>query len=109
MMEARTDRTRPNVVARIGSQPIVLAAAIDQRIFVHPADPGGVGPERRAQLGRDVQAWVQERAASYKVPRTLCVLAATDLPLTPTGKVSKRLLKEQMQLGDIDRVGARGP
>jgi HIP---CoA ligase len=56
-----------------------------------------VAPGQRKQLVRDVQAWVRDRAASYNVPRTVCILAAGDLPLTPTGKVSKRLLKEQIQ------------
>jgi fatty-acyl-CoA synthase len=56
-------------------------------------------PAEREHVARQVQAWVGERAASYKVPRTVCVLAAGDLPLTPTGKVSKRLLKEKMQAG----------
>jgi fatty-acyl-CoA synthase len=56
-----------------------------------------VGPNERDELGRDVRAWVRERAASYKVPRTVRILDAGDLPLTATGKVSKRLLAEQMQ------------
>jgi acyl-CoA synthetase (AMP-forming)/AMP-acid ligase II len=75
-----------------------------------------VGPDRREQLGRDVQAWVRERAASYKVPRTLHILAAADLPLTPTGKVSKRLLMEQIAnraavqgLSPLKRSARRGP
>jgi fatty-acyl-CoA synthase len=38
---------------------------------------------------------VRERAAAYKVPATLRIVTAAELPLTPTGKVSKRLLKEQ--------------
>lgn len=54
-------------------------------------------PEQREQVGRDVQTWAREHAASYKVPRIIRVLAADELPLTPTGKVSKRLLKEQMR------------
>jgi fatty-acyl-CoA synthase len=56
-----------------------------------------VAPGARERLGRDVQAWVRERVASYKVPRTVRILRAGELPLTPTGKISKRLLKEQIQ------------
>jgi fatty-acyl-CoA synthase len=52
------------------------------------------GPER-ARLADDVRDWVRERAAAYKVPATLRIVTAAELPLTPTGKVSKRLLKEQ--------------
>jgi len=56
-----------------------------------------VPPKERRRLGRDVQTWIRQRAASYKVPTTIRIVAAGELPLTPTGKVSKRLLKEQTQ------------
>ena len=49
----------------------------------------------RDQLAADVRSWVRERAATYKVPTALRVVTAAELPLTPTGKVSKRLLKDQ--------------
>jgi len=52
------------------------------------------GPER-ARLAVDVRNWCRERAAAYKVPATLRIVTAAELPLTPTGKVSKRLLKDQ--------------
>jgi fatty-acyl-CoA synthase len=48
-------------------------------------------------LASEVQAWVRERAASYKVPHAIRVLAADQLPMTATGKVSKKLLKEQTE------------
>ena len=47
------------------------------------------------QLAADVRNWAHERAAAYKVPTTLRVVTAAELPLTPTGKVNKRLLKDQ--------------
>jgi fatty-acyl-CoA synthase len=50
----------------------------------------------RDQLAADVRSWVRERAAAYKVPAALRVVTAAELPLTPTGKVSKRLLKDQI-------------
>jgi hypothetical protein len=37
------------------------------------------------------------RAAAYKIPTTAWVMTAAELPLTPTGKVSKRLLQEGAQ------------
>jgi fatty-acyl-CoA synthase len=46
-------------------------------------------------LARDVQEWMRRRAAAYKVPTTVRVVTAGQLPLTATGKVSKRLLQEQ--------------
>jgi HIP---CoA ligase len=54
-----------------------------------------VDADGRELLTRDVAAWLRHRAAAYKVPSHIRVMAAADLPLTPTGKVSKRLLKEQ--------------
>ena len=51
----------------------------------------------REALGRDVQEWMRQRAAAYKVPTTVRVAAAGQLPLTATGKVSKRLLQQQTQ------------
>ncbi|WP_344602735.1 class I adenylate-forming enzyme family protein [Sporichthya brevicatena] len=50
-------------------------------------------PER---LTQDVIAWARERVSSYKVPRHVWILTADQLPLTPTGKVSKRLLRDQV-------------
>ena len=116
MMKVKGVNISPLEVERL----LVQHAMVDQAFVFGLATADGdqsvgcalvssVGPDRREQLGRDVQAWVRERAASYNVPRTLCVLAAGDLPLTPTGKVSKRLLKEQMQLGDVRRVGTCSP
>jgi acyl-CoA synthetase (AMP-forming)/AMP-acid ligase II len=54
-----------------------------------------VPPHERCRLERDVQTWIRQRAASYKVPTTIRIIAPGELPLTATGKVSKRLLKEQ--------------
>ena len=54
-----------------------------------------VPADRRSALGRDVQIWIRERVASYKAPALVRVVAAGELPLTATGKVSKRTLKEQ--------------
>ncbi|MDL5155609.1 class I adenylate-forming enzyme family protein [Actinomycetospora termitidis] len=41
-------------------------------------------------------AWIRGRAASYKVPSRIVLLATGDVPLTSTGKVSKKLLREQL-------------
>jgi HIP---CoA ligase len=56
-----------------------------------------VAPEDRDELACKVKDWARERAAAYKVPETIRVITAGHLPLTPTGKVSKRLLREQTQ------------
>jgi HIP---CoA ligase len=47
----------------------------------------------REALIRDVRAWMAGRAAAYKTPTTVRVMTADELPLTDTGKVSKRLLQ----------------
>ena len=56
-----------------------------------------VPEDDRAELIADVQRWLKNRAAAYKVPTTIRVLAAAELPLTATGKVSKRLLQQDTQ------------
>ena len=47
-------------------------------------------------LAGRVQNWLRARIAGYKVPGTIKVITAAQLPLTATGKVSKRLMKEQL-------------
>jgi HIP---CoA ligase len=51
----------------------------------------------REALVHDVRAWMAGRAAAYKTPATIVVTTAAELPLTPTGKVSKRLLQAGVQ------------
>jgi acyl-CoA synthetase (AMP-forming)/AMP-acid ligase II len=51
---------------------------------------------REALIG-DVRAWMAGRAAAYKTPTTVRVMTADELPLTATGKVSKRLLQAGVQ------------
>ncbi|GAA0607784.1 AMP-binding protein [Sporichthya brevicatena] len=48
------------------------------------------------RLAKEVVDWARERISTYKVPRRTWVLTADQLPLTPTGKVSKRLLRDQV-------------
>jgi HIP---CoA ligase len=52
-----------------------------------------VPADAREGLIRDVRAWMAGRAAAYKTPTTIRVMTADELPLTDTGKVSKRLLQ----------------
>jgi acyl-CoA synthetase (AMP-forming)/AMP-acid ligase II len=52
-----------------------------------------VPADDREALIRDVRAWMAGRAAAYKTPTTVRVMTAGELPLTATGKVSKRLLQ----------------
>lgn len=45
-------------------------------------------------LAAEVTAWARERASNYKVPRIVRTMTASELPLTATGKVSRRLMSE---------------
>jgi fatty-acyl-CoA synthase len=47
----------------------------------------------------EVLDWMKDRAAAYKVPASVWVMTAAELPLTATGKVSKRMLQEQALAG----------
>jgi fatty-acyl-CoA synthase len=48
-----------------------------------------------SRLAKTIQDWMRLRAASYKVPQTIRIVSAARLPLTATGKVDKRRLREQ--------------
>ena len=52
-----------------------------------------VPADAREALVGDVRAWMAGRAAAYKTPTSVRVMTAGELPLTDTGKVSKRLLQ----------------
>jgi acyl-CoA synthetase (AMP-forming)/AMP-acid ligase II len=56
-----------------------------------------VPADAREALIRDVRDWMAGRAAAYKTPTTVRVMTAGELPLTATGKVSKRLLQAGAQ------------
>ncbi|HEX3965082.1 MAG TPA: class I adenylate-forming enzyme family protein [Trebonia sp.] len=56
-----------------------------------------VSPDAREELIADVAEWMRGHAAAYKVPTTIRVITAAELPMTGTGKVSKRLLQEDAQ------------
>ncbi|MGE0300904.1 MAG: class I adenylate-forming enzyme family protein, partial [Pseudonocardia sp.] len=64
----------------------VMAAVVVPR---HPV------PDEAA-LQDELTAHVRSRAASYKVPSRFVVMGASDLPLTDTGKVSKRALQARL-------------
>ena len=79
--------------------------AVDQAFVVGQQDDHGdeemlaaVVPREGAPLDLPAQlvAHVRGRAASYKVPARIVVLTQADIPLTDTGKVNKRLLKERI-------------
>ena len=79
--------------------------AVDQAYVVGLPDPGGdeemvavVVPRKAADddLPAQLVAHLRARAASYKVPSRFVVVESADLPLTDTGKVSKRLLKARL-------------
>lgn len=83
-------------------------AGVDQAFVVGVED--GEGSEQMvaavvprgvptADLPHQLDAHVRERAASYKVPSRIEVVAVADVPLTDTGKISRRLLREKLSGG----------
>ena len=63
------------------------------KAVVELIDPSAAGPD----LAADIDAFCRERLASYKCPRSIDFVAA--LPRSDTGKLYKRLLKEQYWAG----------
>jgi fatty-acyl-CoA synthase len=53
-------------------------------------------PHGHGDLVIEVRAWARTQMASYKVPTVLGVRRAEELPLTVTGKVSRRALQAQL-------------
>ena len=51
------------------------------------------GHEPSAALARELQAWVKQHAAAYKYPRKIEFVA--ELPKTQSGKIIRRLLRDQ--------------
>lgn len=70
---------------RLGTEQMVAAVI-----------PRGGAP---ADLARQLDSHVRARAASYKVPARIEVIAQADVPLTDTGKFSKRLLRDKLSGG----------
>ncbi len=79
---------------------------VDQAyVFGWPAADGteqlacGVVVKPGVCMGADFEAelrnWLRERLSSYKVPSVFVFLGSTEVPLTATGKVNKRLIGEQ--------------
>jgi acyl-CoA synthetase (AMP-forming)/AMP-acid ligase II len=52
------------------------------------------------ELIAEVRTWARDRLSTYKLPRQCWVCRTDDLPQTTTGKVSKRLLRDQVTATD---------
>jgi acyl-CoA synthetase (AMP-forming)/AMP-acid ligase II len=84
------------IEAMLSAHPKVVHAAVigipDERLgevgmaFVVPAAGEPLTPE-------ELVAWARERMANYKVPRRVEIVA--ELPLTPSGKVQKFVLRDR--------------
>ena len=59
-------------------------------LFVQPVDPDA-DPEVMKQ---DILAFCRANMAPYKVPRDIHLIAA--IPLTPVGKIDKKLLRARL-------------
>ena len=49
----------------------------------------------------ELTAWVRERVAGYKRPRSFTFLAEAEVPRTATGKILHRVLKQQLSAGTV--------
>jgi acyl-CoA synthetase (AMP-forming)/AMP-acid ligase II len=83
---------------------------VDQAYVVGLPDPAGdeivaaavvarPGREPGPDLPGELATHVRARAAGYKVPSRIAVLAQDQLPLTDTGKISKRVLRDVLAGG----------
>jgi long-chain acyl-CoA synthetase len=68
------------------------------KAIVEPADPTEAGPE----LERELIAYCREHLADIKCPRT--VDFREELPRHPTGKLYKRLLRDEYWAGHDSRI-----
>ena len=85
-------------------------AVVDCAVFGVPDERYGeqlkAVVETRAEVApEELQAFVRDRLADYKVPASVEIVA--ELPRNPNGKVMKRLLREQAWAGH-DRRSADG-
>jgi acyl-CoA synthetase (AMP-forming)/AMP-acid ligase II len=62
-------------------------AVLDRAAFVVPTSSHGIDPD-------EVIAWCREHMANFKVPRQVRVVET--LPLNPSGKVMKFVLRDQL-------------
>ncbi|MBM9464402.1 acyl--CoA ligase [Aeromicrobium sp. YIM 150415] len=70
--------------AERGEEELWCAVVLDDRSAMSPAEVDG-----------SLRSWLRARISSYKVPSHFVVLDGAEVPLTATGKVSKRLIGEQ--------------
>ena len=81
--------THPAVAlaAAVGKPDPVRTEIVKAFIVLKP------GHEASDKLASDIQAWVRERLAAHEYPREIAFRKT--LPLTTTGKVIRRLLREE--------------
>jgi fatty-acyl-CoA synthase len=113
LMKINGIRIAPSEVEKI----IIEHADVDEVFVVGMTDAGG--DERMAcallpRPGADtaglterITSHVRARAASYKVPTRFLVLTDDGVPMTDTGKVSRRLLRERFEAAEFDAEEGR--
>jgi len=108
LMKINGIRIAPSEVEKI----IIEHGDVDEVFVVGMTDAGG--DERMAcalvprpgadtaGLAERIRSHVRARAASYKVPTRFLVLTDDAVPMTDTGKVSRRLLRARFEAAEFD-------
>jgi acyl-CoA synthetase (AMP-forming)/AMP-acid ligase II len=107
-----TDRKKDMfIVGGFNAYPAEIEAMLLEHPKVVHAAVIGIPDERLGEVGMafvvpgsgeplasdELIAWARERMANYKVPRRVEIVS--ELPLTPSGKVQKFVLRERVRLG----------
>ena len=103
-----TDRKKDMfIVGGFNAYPAEIESLLLQNPAIDQAAVIGVPDERLGEVGKafvtlragstagpeELRAWAREQMANYKVPRSFEILG--ELPLTPSGKVMKHVLRER--------------
>jgi fatty-acyl-CoA synthase len=97
------------VEALLQSHPTVRLAAVvgipdpqrDEVLAALVVLQPGAGTDAEA-----LRAFCRARAAVYKVPAIIEIVADSEMPLTDTGKISKRLIQERFAAARVSRSPA---
>jgi acyl-CoA synthetase (AMP-forming)/AMP-acid ligase II len=90
----------PEVEAVLATHPDVATATVvglaDDELGQQVAAVVSVRAGHNHPAGDELRAWVKERLASYKVPRTVLVVDESEVPALASGKIDRRALAARL-------------